>query len=176
MKLRTLLAAAIALALPALAAAQRMPAEGGWSVWAGLGLTNPAGDDIDAAVGASTGLDYFVTRNFSLGAMGGIWKADTDFGLGDDEAREAYVTFVGTYNWEGGNVHPFIQGGAGAYFVDFPLSDRETKLGGFAGGGLDIFFSKSTAIDIGLRYHFVPDVRGIDSKFFEAHGGVKFYF
>jgi opacity protein-like surface antigen len=170
--------AAFALLLPALAAAQRMPREGGWSVWGGLGLTNPTGD-IDHDIGFSGGVDYFVTRNLSLGALGGAWKADTDF-AGD--AKEAYVDFVATYNWEGGKVHPFVQGGVGPYFVEFPFSDRQTEVGGFLGGGLDIFFTRSTAVDLAFRYHIVPDAKlalpgaDEDAKFFEAHGGIKFYF
>lgn len=171
--------AALVLALPALASAQRMPREGGWSVWGGIGLTNPTGD-IDADFGFSGGIDYFLTRNFSLGALGGAWSADTDIG---GDAKEAYADFVATYNWEHGKLHPYVQAGVGPYFIDFPFSDRQTEAGGFVGGGLDIFFSEAAAIDIALRYHFVPDADAVaipaadrDAKFFEAHGGVKFYF
>jgi opacity protein-like surface antigen len=175
---RFLAIVAVALALPALASAQRLPREGGWSVFGGLGVSNPTDEDFDADVGFSGGFDYFVTRNFSLGALGGAWKSDTDFG---DDAKEAYVDFIATYNWEGGKIHPFIHGGAGAYFVDFPFGDSDTELGGFVGGGLDIFFTRSTAVDLSFRYHIVPDVdigfgNEVDAKFFEAHGGIKFYF
>jgi hypothetical protein len=172
------IATLVLLLLPALAAAQRMPREGGWSVWGGLGISNPTDEDFDADVGFSGGVDYFVTRNFSLGALGGGWKSDTDFG---DDAREAYLDFVATYNWEGGVLHPFVQGGIGPYFVDFPFGDDDVEFGGFIGGGLDIFFTRSTAIDISLRYHIVRDIdigfdNELDAKFFEAHAGVKFYF
>lgn len=171
--------AALLFALPALASAQRMPREGGWSVWGGLGLTNPTGD-IDADFGFSGGVDYFLTRNFSIGALGGAWSADTDFG---GDAKEAYADFVATYNWEGRKFHPFVQAGVGPYFIDFPFSDRQTEAGGFLGGGLDVFFNERTAIDFAFRYHIVPDADAIaipeadrDAKFFEAHAGLKFYF
>jgi hypothetical protein len=171
--------AVLALALPALAAAQRMPREGGWSVLAAMGFSNPTDEDFDVDFGFSGGVDYYLTRNFSLGALGGAWSADTDF---DDDAREAYVDFTATYNWEGGKIHPFVQGGVGPYFVDFPLGDDDVEFGGFLGGGIDFFFTPSIAIDVSLRYHIVPDIDIIgfddetDAKFFEAHGGVKFYF
>ena len=171
--------AALVLALPALASAQRMPREGGWSVWGGAGLSNPTGD-IDADFGFSGGVDYFLTRNLSLGFLAGAWSADTDLG---GDAKEAYADFVATYNWEGGKFHPYVQGGVGPYFIDFPFSDRQTEAGAFLGGGLDIFFSDSAAIDLAFRYHIVPDADAVaipradrDAKFFEAHGGVKFYF
>jgi hypothetical protein len=173
--------AAVALLLPALASAQRMPRmprEGGWSLWGGLGVSNPTGE-IDADVGFSGGVDYFVTRSFSVGALAGAWKADAGFG---DDAKEAYVDFVAAYNWEGGRVHPFVQGGVGPYFVNFPFSDKSTNLGGFVGGGLDIFFARAAAVDLAFRYHIVPDADVLfpgaerDAKFFEAHGGVKVYF
>lgn len=170
--------AAIALVLPALAAAQRMPQEGGWSVLIGAGFSNPTDQDFDVDFGFSGGVDYYLTRNFSLGALGGAWSADTPF---DDDAREAYVNFTATYNWEGGRIHPFVQGGLGPYFVDFPFGDDDVEFGGFVGGGLDFFFTPSTAIDVSFRYHIVPDIDigfddELDGKFFEAHGGVKFYF
>ncbi len=175
---RVLVTAAAFLLLPVLAAAQRMPREGGFAVFGGLGVSNPTDEDFDADVGFSGGFDYFVTRNFSLGALGGAWKSDTDFG---DDAKEAYADFTATYNWEGGVLHPFVQGGVGAYFVDFPFGDSDTEFGGFVGGGLDIFFTRSTAVDLAFRYHVVPDVdvgfsNEVDAKFFEAHAGVKFYF
>ena len=176
---RLLPLAALLFALPALASAQRMPREGGWSLWGGLGLTNPTGD-IDADLGFSGGVDYFLTRNFSVGVLGGAWSADTDVG---GDAKEAYADFVATYNWEGRKFHPFVQAGVGPYFIDFPFSDRQTEAGGFLGGGLDVFFNETTAIDFAFRYHIVPDADAIaipsadrDAKFFEAHAGLKFYF
>jgi opacity protein-like surface antigen len=175
---RVLSIGAVALLLPALAAAQRMPREGGSAVFGGLGISNPTDEDFDADIGFSGGFEYFLTRNFSLGALGGAWKSDVDFG---DDAKEAYVDFIAAYNWEGGRLHPYVQGGLGAYFVDFPFGDSDTEFGGFVGGGLDIFFARSAAIDIALRYHIVPDIdigfdNELDAKFFEAHAGVKFYF
>lgn len=156
----------------------RMPREGGWSVLAGLGWTNPTDEDFDVDFGFSGGIDYYLTRNFSLGALAGAWSADTPLG---EDGREAYVDFTATYNWEGGKIHPFVQAGVGPYFVDFPGSDDNVEAGGFLGGGVDFFFTPTTAVDFSFRYHIVPDVDfgfndNVDAKFFEAHGGVKFYF
>lgn len=174
-----LVAAAIAL-LPALASAQRMPREGGGAVFGGLGISNPTDEDFDASFGFSGGFEYFLTRNFSIGALGGAWKSDVDF-ADDIDAKEAYADFTAAYNWEGGRYHPYVQGGLGAYFVDFPFGDSDTEFGGFVGGGLDVFFARAAAFDVALRYHIVPGVdigfgREFDANFFEAHAGVKFYF
>jgi hypothetical protein len=172
------IAALVLLLLPALAAAQRMPREGGFSVFGGLGLSKPTEGNFDADVGFSGGFEYFLTRNFSIGALGGGWKSDTDFG---GDAKEAYIDFIATYNWEGGVIHPFVQGGLGPYFVDFPFGGSDTGFGGFVGGGLDIFFARAAAIDLAFRYHIAQDRdigfgEELDANFFEAHAGVKFYF
>jgi hypothetical protein len=168
----------LALILPALASAQRMPREGGGAIYGGLGISNPTDEDFDAELGFSGGFDYFLTRNFSIGVLGGAWKSDLDFG---DDAKEAYVDFTAAYNWEHGRLHPYVQGGLGAYFVDFPFGDSDTEFGGFVGGGIDFFFGRAAALDIALRYHIVPDIDigfndELDANFFEAHAGVKFYF
>jgi hypothetical protein len=158
---------------PALAAAQRMPQAGGLSAWGALGFVAPSDEVNDNTVGGSGGVDYYLTRAFSVGAGAGFWKADSDL---PGDSRVGYFTGLATFNWERGKFHPFVQGGAGVYRLDYPGGSTENKFGFFGGGGLDVFITRTVAVEGALRYHLVSDVRGIDGDFFEALGGVKFYF
>jgi hypothetical protein len=162
------------LLLPAVAAAQRqrMPQAGGWSFWGLAGLVSSADEVNDNTVGLSGGVDYYLNRSFSLGAAAGFWRADSDL---SDDTRVGYFTATAGYNWEFGKLHPFVQGGAGLYRLEFPFNS-ETKFGAFGGGGLDYFLTRSFAVEGVLRYHLPSDVGRFDTEFFEALGGVKFYF
>jgi hypothetical protein len=151
------------------ALAQRLPQEGGVSWWAEGGFVKPA--HAAATAGASAGLDYFISRSFSVGFAGGFWRANSTGGT----AKEAYLDAVATKNWDFQRFHPFFQGGVGLYHVGFP-SASANKLGGFGGGGVDIFFTRASAIELTARYHWTPDVGGRHAGFFEGVGGVKFYF
>jgi len=170
-----ILAAALAASYPVAAFGQAtpMPREGGLSVWGGAGLAAPSEGAFSSAFGASGGIDYFFTRAISFGLAAGGWRTSTDLG---SHANEFYFDAVGTYNWEMGKLHPFLQGGLGLYREDFPARSASTKFGGFGGGGLDYFVTRTWAVEGALRYHVAESTSGLEGHFFEALAGVKFYF
>ncbi len=170
-----ILASALAVGCPMLARAQaqRMPREGGLSVWGTGGFVSPSEGAFSSAFGVSGGIDYFFTRALSIGVAAGGWRTSTDLG---SHANELYFDAVGTYNWEMGQFHPFVQGGLGLYREDFPARSASTKFGGFAGGGLDVFVSRTWALEGAARYHAAESTSGLEGNFFEALAGVKVYF
>ena len=165
--------AAAGLLLSGRAEAQRRPQAGGVSLWGELGVAVPGESRISSTLGIAGGIDYFVTRALSVGALVGGWKGDTDLNADDSEA---YLTGIATYNWEMGKFHPFVQVGLGGYRVDPPRGDAETNFGGFAGGGLDYFIRSSLAVEGVARYHVAPSVAGFEGRFLEVLGGLKLYF
>ncbi len=182
-RLRFWLAAfAAGLALSATASAQswnpanaRRPLANGLSVWAEAGAAFPSEGSASNTLGINFGGDYFITRAVSAGLTGGYWRASLD---GGGHGSEGYLDAVGTYNWELGVFHPFVQGGLGLYRVQFdiPGSPDTYKGGFFGGGGADVFFNHQMAVEMALRYHYVPDAGVASARFFEAMAGLRYYF
>ena len=169
------LSAALVFAFPIFAAAQgaHMPRQGSFSVWGNGGLVAPSESAFSSTFGVSGGFDYFFTRALSIGLGAGGWRTSTDLG---PHANDTYFDAVGTYNWEFGNFHPFLQGGLGAYREDFPEHSASTKFGGFVGGGLDYLISRAWALDGAVRYHLAESTAGMEGHFLELMAGFKFYF
>lgn len=169
------LSAALAFAFPILAAAQsaNMPRQGVFSIWGNGGLVAPSESAFSSTFGVSGGIDYFLTRALSFGLAAGGWRTNTDLGA---HANDTYFDAVGTYNWDLGSFHPFLQGGLGAYREDFPEHSASTKFGGVVGGGLDYSIARAWAVEGALRYHIAESTSGLQGHFLELVAGFKFYF
>jgi hypothetical protein len=160
----------LAIALtPSAAWAQPGPQRGGLSWWAEAGFVKPAA--ANATAGGSAGIDYFLSQSLSVGFAGGFWRASST----DGTAKEAYLDAVVTRSFDFRRIRPLVQGGLGLYHSGFP-SASASRLGGFAGLGVDVFFTRSAAIEVLARYHLTPDVGGRHAGFFESLGGVKMDF
>ena len=67
------------------------------------------------------------------------------------------------YNWEGGELHPFVGAGLGVYIMEpqrngDSLTDSESKLGGVLLGGIEIFTSNTVSVKGELSYHLISNV------------------
>jgi opacity protein-like surface antigen len=84
---------------------------------------------------------------------------------------------------------PFILGGGGWYYttVDGPgnFSDTQSRLGGHAGGGLQIFLTNHVSVDGTYRYIWLEKLESknvsLDDKKFDSNGhmitiGLNFHF
>lgn len=169
---KLLCAILLSLLFPALAGAQE-PRAGGVSVWGSGGFVAPSEGVFHTTFGLSGGIDYFLTRALSVGVTAGGWRTNTDLG---SHANQLYFDALGTYNWERGKLHPFVQGGLGIYKEDFPARSSSTKFGGFAGAGLDVFVTGTWALEGVVRYHLTESDQGLGGSFLEALAGAKFYF
>jgi hypothetical protein len=86
------------------------------------------------------------------------------------------------HNWEGGNVHPFVGAGIGAYFLQRRnagqnFGESETKLGGTLLGGVEIFTGPTLRHQSrGTVSHRAAHLRALDPDGFAFTVGVKTYF
>jgi hypothetical protein len=100
----------------------------------------------------------------------------------EDHFRQVKLLFNGTYNWEGGRIHPFVTGGAGAYFVRLKREgntdpDGETRGGINVGGGIEYFVGARTTIKGEGRLDIVSHPPGLtDATGFTLTIGLKRYF
>jgi opacity protein-like surface antigen len=95
--------------------------------------------------------------------------------------REVLVGGDLIHNWEGGQIHPFVGAGLGAYFLQ-PRNNGSndgsgsTQFGGSILGGIEFFTSKTIALKAEGRYHIVTKWNGYDPSGFSLTIGLKSYF
>jgi hypothetical protein len=147
----------LAAAGPA-AAQPRVPDAGMTGLSASFGWFLP-GDDLDTAVTVGAALDHHLTPRMGMRVTFGYMNPNLTAVPGT--LRQARITGDLTYNWEGGQWHPFVIAGAGAYILQRraggeAIGSRETRLGLNLGGGLEYFTARTVAIKGEALYHFVP--------------------
>jgi hypothetical protein len=125
--------------------------------------------------------EWYLTRRVSVRALLG-WSSPGFDNRTEDHFRQVKLLFNGVYNWEGGVWHPFVSGGAGAYFVrrlfeDRPDPDGEIRGGINLGGGIEYFANRVTTIKVEGREDIVSHPPGLpDATGFTLTFGVKRYF
>lgn len=166
---------------PVLARAQgRVPQEESTALGFDVGAFMPRSDLLDGGGLMTVYYDYYVTPRVSLRSSFG-WT-NPEFESSDrDSLRQMPLRLDVAYNWEGGQWHPFVGAGLGAYFMQFrnsgeTIGDTETKLGANLGAGVEYFFSRTIAFTGEGRYHAVQKVRGIQPSGLALSVGVKTYF
>ena len=166
---------------PVLATAQRrVPHEESTALGFDVGAFKPTSDQLGGAGLISVNYDYYVTPRVSLRSSFG-WTSP-EFGTsGPDSLREMPLRLDMNYNWEGGEWHPFVGAGLGAYFMQFrdngqTIGDTETKLGVNLGGGVEYFFNRTVAFKGEGRYHAVQKARGVQPSGLALTAGLKTYF
>lgn len=125
--------------------------------------------------------ETYITPRISVRAML-AWTSPGFEGRTEDHFRQIKLLFNGVYNWEMGVWHPFVTGGAGAYFVrqlfdGRPDPEGETRGGLNLGGGIEYFTSQNTTIKGELRWDIVSDPPGLpDATGLSLTVGLKRYF
>jgi hypothetical protein len=168
------------LALLTTSAFAQTPAEGQAAAGFDLGLIIPDSQFETSVVLQGLGEYYFTPRVSGRVLFG--WTSPGVDNQTEDHFRQVKLLFNAVYNWEGGRVHPFVTGGAGAYFVrlkreDRPDPDGETRGGINFGGGAEYFFNSRTTVKGEGRFDIVSHPSGHpDATGFTLTVGVKRYF
>jgi hypothetical protein len=164
-------------AVPALA---QTPATGQFAAGADIGVLLPA-DAFENALTVDGFGEFYLTPRVSFRPML-AWANPGVDNLTEDHLREVKLLFNVVYNWEGGSIHPFVTGGAGAYFVRLKREDRadpdgETRGGINLGGGAEFFTSNTLSIKGEARWDIVSHPPGLpDATGLSLTIGVKRYF
>ncbi len=156
-------------------AAEAPPRKGSTAAWAIANYVNPQETHAGNSAGFNAGIEYYFCRHVSGGVALGFWRAS----LEGDHVNVAYLDAEAAHHFvAGAHVDPYIQGGIGAYRTSLGSvgGSGTTRLGGFGGGGAAFLLSRSFAIDVAARYHFAHAAEGVHGNFWEAGGGLRFYF
>ena len=169
------------LAVASAAAAQgRVPAEDSGAVGGEIGVVAPRGEGLSTGLTLDGFYEYYFSPRTSLRL--GLGWANLPFEREDDDAlRWLRVPIELVYNFEYGDVHPFVGGGMGIYFVQQKdngesVGDSETKLGAMFLGGAEFFTGPTVAIKGEARYHLVGDTFGVNPGGISVTIGIKKYF
>ena len=173
--------AVLMLWLPAAASAQRrVPATDAAAVGGEVGLFVPRSDALDTGLALEGFYEYYFTPRGSL-RLGLGWLNPHFSGRQEDSLRTLRVAVDGVYNWERGELHPFVGGGIGIYFLQpqnngNSVGDSETKTAATVFGGAEFFTSRKLSIKAEGRYHIVGDAFGVNPDGLELTIGLKKYF
>jgi hypothetical protein len=168
----------VAMAVPA-AAQPRVPDAEMWAIGADVGAFLPTEDALDNTLDLQGFAEYYLTPR--TGIRMGLGWADPSFGDSNRSLRSVRLTFDVTYNWEGGQTHPFVGFGIGAFFLQPKIGDRETgdsttEAGANLFGGLEYFTSRTVAIKAEGRFQVVGSDRTPDLHGLTMSVGLKKYF
>jgi hypothetical protein len=161
-------------------AAAQTPAAGGAAAGIDLGVLFPD-DAFENAVTVDGFGEYYFTPRVAARVML-AWANPGVANFTEDHFRQTKLLFNAVYNWEGGKIHPFVTGGAGAYFVRLKRENRadpegETRGGINLGGGIDYFLDRMTTIKGEVRWDVVSNPPGLpDATGMSVTIGVKRYF
>jgi len=169
----------ILIAIPLLASAQTPTTH---QVAAGIdvGVLFPDDEFENAFTFDGTG-EYYFTPRVSGRLLAG-WASPGVQNQTEDHFRQFKLLFNVVYNWEGGKIHPFVTGGAGAYWVRLkreghPDPDGETRGGINFGGGIEYFITRLTTIKPEIRWDIVSHPTDLpDATGFTLSIGLKKYF
>jgi hypothetical protein len=157
-----------------------MPHTDAHGIGAEVGVFVPQQSGMNTAPEIDGFFEHYLTARNSVRV--GLGWADPKIGDSTDHSiRE--IRFGGEliHNWEGGQVHPFVGAGLGAYFLQTRVAgngigDGATKLGGTLLGGAEIFMSKTFTVKGEARYNVVSGWNGYDPSGFALTIGLKSYF
>lgn len=169
------------LGVATVAAAQgRVPAAESGAIGGEIGVIAPR----DEVLGTGLTLEGFYEYYFSArtSTRVGLGWANLPFDREDEDSlRTLRVPIDLVYNWEHGDVHPFVGAGVGIYFVQpkdngESIGDSETKVGATLFGGAEFFTGPTFSVKGEARYHVVGDVFGLNPGGLAVTIGVKKYF
>jgi opacity protein-like surface antigen len=151
-----------------------------WAVGGDLGVLISQEDVYDNALDLQGFAEYYLTPRVGI-RMGAGWANPSVGDNGEDTVRQTRVTFDVTYNWEGGELHPFVGIGLGAFFLQpkdngRSLGESQNEAGMNLFGGIELFTSRTWTVKGEARYQIVgsnvlPDAHGLTLSV-----GLKKYF
>jgi len=164
---------------PAVAAAQTPRADSG-AVGGDLGIFLPKTDSMKSGATLEGFYEYYPMARTSI-RLGMGWANPKLKSDEEDSIRWFRVAGDVVYNWEGGNVHPFVGAGLGIYFLQQKdngesLGDSETKFGGTIFGGAEFFTSNTLSFKGEARYHLISNIGDYNPDGLALTIGVKKYF
>jgi hypothetical protein len=116
------------------------------------------GDPLDSAMTVQGGYQYFFTPRMGIrGTLG--WTNPGFMGAGAS-LRQIRTGADLIYNWEGGQWHPFVGAGGGAYFLQRRVGGQAIGPSGTQGGvnllgGVEYFATRRVAIKGEAAYHWI---------------------
>ena len=181
MRLKIVAIVASLLIVPVSAVAQgRVPHKESGAVGGDIGVFLPAEDALGSGLVLEGFYEYYLTARTSLRT--GVGWANPKFDReGSDSLRHVRVGIDALYNWEGGQIHPFVGAGFGVYFLQFRdngenVGDSETKVGAVLSGGVEWFANRTTSVKGELRYHLIENIGAFNPDGAALTIGLKKYF
>jgi opacity protein-like surface antigen len=169
-------------AMPATAAAQRVPAANSGAVGGDVGVFLPRDSQLSSGLSLEGFYEYYFTPRVSIRTGLGWSNPQYDEARDPDASlRHLRIAVDLVHNWEGGNIHPFVGAGIATYILQQRdggrnLGDSQSELGGTLFGGIELFTSPTVAFKAEGRYHVVPRAFGLDPDGFALTVGLKKYF
>jgi hypothetical protein len=164
---------------PPASAQPRVPDTGMWAVGGDVGALLPTEDAFDNTLDLQGFAEYYLTPR--TGIRMGLGWADPSFGESNRSVRTVRLTADVTYNWEGGQTHPFVGFGLGLFLLQPKIGDSEVgdsakEAGANLFGGIEYFTSRTVSIKAEGRFQVVgadrtPDLHGLTMSI-----GLKKYF
>ena len=176
--LRVALAIGLLSLVPVPLAAQ--PRAGQVALGADVGVFFPADDQLASGLMADGFVEFYATPRLGLRAIVTAIRNGYDREDDDDE-RQLRLGFDVIYNWEGGNIHPFVGAGIATHFLRFyrdgdNQGPNDTKFGGNILGGAEFFVNPEWTVKLEARYQWVQDRPNLDPDGLGLLVGVKKYF
>jgi Outer membrane protein beta-barrel domain len=176
--IRLVLLAALLTAVPTLASAQPLPGQ----VAAGgdIGLFVPSDEQLDAGWMADGFVEFYATRRVGFRPI--VTAIRNGYELADDtDERQLRLGLDVIYNWEGGNIHPFLGAGIGIHFLRLysngdHVEPDDNNFGANVLGGLEVFLNRAWTVKFEGRYQWVEDRPHVDPDGFGLLVGLKRYF
>jgi opacity protein-like surface antigen len=174
-----LLASAI-LAAPEPATAQPVPNTGQVAAGVDVGLFLPTDSQLDSSFTGGGFFEFYLTPR--LGLRTGVMSMRPGYqGRNDEQERQIRLGADLIYNWEYGQLHPFLGGGTGVHMLRTHaggqnVGTNHNKLGFSALGGFEYFLSRDWTVKTEGRYHWVSDIPFVDPSGFALTVGLKRYF
>jgi opacity protein-like surface antigen len=147
-----------------------MPATQSMAVGIDVGVLFP-GDQLQTTPVVNGLWEYYFSSRTGIRTTLG-WADPSLVREDEDSQRQIKLALDLLYNWEYGKIHPFVTGGAGAWFLQEKdngnnFGDSETKGGLTFGAGIDYFVTRTATVKFEGRYDWVavdggrPDPSGI---------------
>ena len=179
MRISSLVATSLFAAMNLAAEAQQQQLPHRVVVEATAGAAVPADSSTRTGFSLKGAVKVPMSPSWEIGIYGGAWSGRSDFG---SDSKESYIGGTVERNWTWGSARPFISGGVGVYNLKFQFesrnrfaeSDSESRVGGFAGAGIQVPVSRGWSVLALAEYHLTSGpVNDARSGFLNVGAGIR---